>query len=176
MLDLISKKKTWDGILWKLLSLNLFPFLLFSTKKKYFFFPFGFKLEKLWFFPFRTMARRNVWANGWIGRGHFPPFDGSIGDLLKKKKKSSKNKLFKFLSFGFKLEKLWFFPFRAMARRNVWANVRIGRGHFPLFDESIGGLSKKKERALRLHQLRSLTKVDLRKALSKVWRQLDCSR
>ena len=34
MLDLVSKKKPWDGILWKLLSLNLFPFFLFSTKKK----------------------------------------------------------------------------------------------------------------------------------------------
>ena len=33
----------------------------------------------------------------------------------KKKEKSTKKKLFKFLSFGFKLEKLWFFPFRLFA-------------------------------------------------------------
>ena len=144
----------------------------FSQTKKKGLFSIGFKLEKLWFFPFRTMARRNVWANVRIRMGHFLLFDGSIGNLSKK---IYWNFFFKFLSFGFKLEKLWFFPFRTMARRNVWANVRIGRGHFPLFDESIGGLSKK-ERALRLHQLRSLTKVDLRKALSRVWRQLDCSR
>ena len=44
---------------------------------------------------------------------------GPLEIFQKKKKKFKKKKLFKFLSFGFKLEKLWFFPFRTMARRNV---------------------------------------------------------
>ena len=70
---------------------------------------------------------------------------GSLEIFQKKKKKFKKKELFKFLSFGLKLEKLWFFPFRTMASRNVWANVRIGRGHFPLFDGSFGDLSKKKK-------------------------------
>ena len=67
MLDLVSKKKTWDGILWKLLSLNLFPFFLFSTKKKGGFLSFGFKLEKLWFFSFsyngsqKCLSQRSDW-------------------------------------------------------------------------------------------------------------------
>ena len=51
-----------------------------------------------------------------------------------------KQKTFQISLFWIQIKETWFFPFRTMAHRNVRANVRIGRGHFPLFDESIGGL------------------------------------
>ena len=102
--------------------------------------------------------------------GNGPPFllDVSIRNLSKKKSD--------FLFLDSNLRTLVsFFSGLALAEMLSLYSKRLEHHLFSLMSP-LRIFQKKKRKILRLHHLRSLTKVDLRKALSRVWRQLGCSR
>ena len=125
-----------------------FKLLKFLKNKR--FLSFGFKLEKLWFFPFWTIARGNHWADVRIGRGHFHSLMGSLEIFQKKKnfkKKTKKNKNFRFLIFWIQLwETLILSALNLIAHRNVCSYCSYwGMGHLFSLMSPIGILKKKSD-------------------------------
>ena len=149
MLDLVSKKNMrWDSL--ETYFFELVSILSFLKQKKKVFLHWVQIGETLvLFFSYngsqKCLSQRSDWE------GPFPSLWWVHWRSFKKKKKrkvQKKKKLFKFLSFGFKLEKLWFFPFRTMARKRhwKWCPYFVQKGNFTLTISKVGsrGLERKR--------------------------------
>ena len=104
----------WDSL--ETSFFELVSILSFLNKKKKFFFLLDSNWRNFGSFLFVQWLAEMFEPTFGLGGAIFLSLMGPL-EIFQKKKKSSKKKLFKFLSFGFKLEKFWFFPFRTMARK-----------------------------------------------------------